>query len=162
MPVINEIDLPSARPDECKRRNRGRHRPRRRRRHSRHAKEGTGVREILEAVITPSIRRAANATHAQALIFDSWFDPYHGIVIVVRVIDGVIRPTKIRLMAEKQDYEVIDLRRLLAKAIPVDELGPGEVGFVVANIKVVSDAKIGDTVTTQIGPRPSRSRASRN
>ena len=149
IPVINKIDLPSAQPDECKRQiediigldSAGAILA--------SAKEGTGVREILEAIVTrfhpPAGDREAPL---KALIFDSWFDPYRGVVIVIRVIDGVIRPkTKIRLMAEKQDYEVLDLGVFSPKATPVEELGPGEVGFVVANIKVVSDAKIGDTVT---------------
>jgi GTP-binding protein LepA len=149
IPVINKIDLPSAQPDECKRQiediigldSAGAILA--------SAKEGTGVREILEAVVTrfhpPAGQREAPL---KALIFDSWFDPYRGVVIVIRVIDGVIRPKmKIRLMAEKQDYEVLDLGVFSPKAIPVDELGVGEVGFVVANIKVVADAKIGDTVT---------------
>jgi GTP-binding protein LepA len=149
IPVINKIDLPSAQPDECKRQiediigldSAGAILA--------SAKEGTGVREILEAVVTrfhpPTGEREAPL---KALIFDSWFDPYRGVVIVIRVIDGVIRPKmKIRLMAEKQDYEVLDLGVFSPKAMPVDELGVGEVGFVVANIKVVADAKIGDTVT---------------
>jgi len=149
IPVINKIDLPSAQPDECKRQiediigldSAGAILA--------SAKEGTGVREILEAVVSrfhpPGGERDAPL---KALIFDSWFDPYRGVVIVIRVIDGVIRPkTKVRLMAEKQDYEVLDLGVFSPKATPVDELGPGEVGFVVANIKVVADAKIGDTVT---------------
>src|SRR5687767_10385848 len=149
IPVINKIDLPSAQPDECKRQiediigldSSGAILA--------SAKEGTGVLEILEAVVErfhpPAGEREAPL---KALIFDSWFDPYRGVVIVIRVIDGVIRPkTKIRLMAEKQDYEVLDLGVFSPKAIPVEELGVGEVGFVVANIKVVADAKIGDTVT---------------
>jgi GTP-binding protein LepA len=149
IPVINKIDLPSAQPDECKRQiediigldSSGAILA--------SAKEGTGVLEILEAVVErfhpPAGEREAPL---KALIFDSWFDPYRGVVIVIRVIDGVIRPkTKIRLMAEKQDYEVLELGVFSPKAVPVDELGPGEVGFVVANIKVVADAKIGDTVT---------------
>jgi GTP-binding protein LepA len=74
-------------------------------------------------------------------------------VIVVRVIDGVLKPkTKVRLMATKQDYEVLELGVFSPKAVPVDELGVGEVGFVVANIKVVADAKIGDTVTELARP----------
>jgi len=149
IPVINKIDLPSAQPDECKRQiediigldSAGAILA--------SAKEGTGVRDILEAIVArfhpPAGDREAPL---KALIFDSWFDPYRGVVIVIRVIDGVIRPkTKIRLMAEKQDYEVLELGVFSPKAVPVDDLGPGEVGFVVANIKVVADAKIGDTVT---------------
>jgi GTP-binding protein LepA len=149
IPVINKIDLPSAQPDECKRQiediigldSAGAILA--------SAKEGTGVREILEAVVERFHPPAGEREAAlKALIFDSWFDPYRGVVIVIRVIDGVIRPKmKIRLMAEKQDYEVLELGVFSPKAIPVEELGVGEVGFVVANIKVVADAKIGDTVT---------------
>ena len=69
-------------------------------------------------------------------------------MIVVRVIDGVLRPgMKIRLMAEGQDYESLQVGIFTPKAVPVDELGVGEVGFLVANIKKISDAKIGDTIT---------------
>jgi GTP-binding protein LepA len=87
------------------------------------------------------------------LIFDSWYDPYRGVVIVVKVIDGVIRPKmKIRLMALGQEHEVDNLGVFSPKATPVTELGVGEVGFVVANIKRVADAKIGDTVTEVARP----------
>ena len=149
IPVINKIDLPSAQPDECKRQIEDiigldaarRSSPARRKapaftRFSRRSSSGS--------IRPPAIPDAP----LKALIFDSWFDPYRGVVIVVRVIDGVLRPkTKIRLMAQKQDYEVDGLGVFSPKAMPVDELGVGEVGFVVANIKVVADAKIGDTVT---------------
>ena len=149
IPVINKIDLPSAQPDECKRQIEDIIGLDSSTAILASAKEGTGVHEILEAIVSrfhpPTGNREAPL---KALIFDSWFDPYRGVVIVVRVIDGVIRPKmKIRLMAEKQDYEVLELGVFSPKAIPVDQLGVGEVGFVVANIKVVADAKIGDTVT---------------
>ena len=149
IPVINKIDLPSAQPEECLRQiediigldSSGAMLA--------SAKDGTGVHEILEAVVTrvPPPTGDPNAP-LKALIFDSWFDPYRGVVIVVRVIDGVLRTkSKIRLMATKQDFEVDNLGVFSPKATPVDELGVGEVGFIVANIKVVADAKIGDTVT---------------
>src|SRR4026208_1777428 len=111
IPVINKIDLPGAQPDEAKRQieeivgldasgailaS---------------AKEGTGVHEILEAIVKrlPSPEGDPDAP-LKALIFDSWYDPYRGVVIVVRVIDGVMRPKmKIRLMATKQDYEIDNL-----------------------------------------------------
>src|ERR671914_570389 len=154
IPVINKIDLPSAQPDECKRQiediigldsstvllaS---------------AKEGTGVQSILEAVVERFHPPTGDpAAPLKALIFDSWYDAYRGVVIVVRVIDGVLRPKmKVRLMAMKQDYEVDDLGVFSPKATPVDELGVGEVGFIVANIKVVADAKIGDTVTESANP----------
>src|SRR6185436_8399080 len=89
----------------------------------------------------------------KALIFDSWYDAYRGVVIVARVIDGVLRPgMKIRLMATAQDYETLQLGVFSPKPLPVEELGVGEVGFVVANIKNVGDAKIGDTITESTRP----------
>ena len=149
IPVINKIDLPSAQPDECKRQIEDIIGLDSSTSILASAKDGTGVREILEAIVErfhpPTGDREAPL---KALIFDSWYDAYRGVVIVVRVIDGVLRPkTKVRLMATKQDYEVLELGVFSPKATPVDELGVGEVGFVVANIKVVADAKIGDTVT---------------
>ena len=147
--VINKIDLPSAQPDECKRQIEDIIGLDSSTALLASAKGGTGVAEILEAVVARfHPPKGDSGGPLKALIFDSWFDPYRGVVIVVRVIDGVLRPkAKIRLMATKQDFEVDGLGVFSPKAIPVDELGVGEVGFIVANIKVVADAKIGDTVT---------------
>jgi GTP-binding protein LepA len=149
IPVINKIDLPSAQPDEARRQISdiigldGDHAL------LASAKAGTGVGEILEAIVARLPPPAgAPDQPLKALIFDSWYDPYRGVVIVVRVIDGVLRPgMKIRLMAEGQDYESLQVGIFTPKATPVDELGVGEVGFLVANIKKISDAKIGDTIT---------------
>jgi GTP-binding protein LepA len=154
IPVINKIDLPSAQPDECKRQIEDIIGLDSATAILASAKEGTGVRDILEAVVErfPPPQGDA-AAPLKALIFDSWYDPYRGVVIVVRVIDGVLRTrSKIRLMATAQDFEVDGLGVFSPKAIPVDELGVGEVGFIVANIKVVADAKIGDTVTETARP----------
>ena len=86
---------------------------------------GTGVPEILEAIVARLPPPAGDAdAPLKALIFDSWYDPYRGVVIVVRVIDGVIRPgMKIRLMAEGQDYESLQVGIFTPKAVEVDELG---------------------------------------
>jgi GTP-binding protein LepA len=154
IPVINKIDLPSAQPEEA-----------RRQIHDiigldgagailASAKQGTGVADILEAIVErlPPPRGNPDAP-LKALIFDSWYDPYRGVVIVVRVIDGVVRKgMKIHLMAEGQDYEAEQLGIFTPKAVPIDELGVGEVGFLVANVKKISDAKIGDTVTETARP----------
>ncbi len=149
IPVINKIDLPSAQPEEARRQITdiigldGDHAL------LASAKAGTGVPEILEAIVA-RLPPPAGIEDAplKALIFDSWYDPYRGVVIVVRVIDGVLKPgMKIRLMAEGQDYESLQVGIFTPKAVPVDQLGVGEVGFLVANIKKISDAKIGDTVT---------------
>ena len=154
IPVINKIDLPGAQPEEARRQITdiigldGDHAL------LASAKQGTGVPEILEAIVhrLPAPRGITDAP-LKALIFDSWYDPYRGVVIVVRVIDGVLRPgMKIRLMAEGQDYESLQVGIFTPKALEVDELSVGEVGFLVANIKKVSDAKIGDTVTETTRP----------
>src|SRR5690349_8080915 len=154
IPVINKIDLPGAQPDETRRQISdiigldGGHAI------LASAKEGTGVQEILEAIVhrLPPPRGTPDAP-LKALIFDSWYDPYRGVVIVVRVIDGTLRPgMKIRLMAEGQDYESLQLGTFTPKAVEADELGVGEVGFLVANIKNVADAKIGDTITEVARP----------
>tara|TARA_B100001123_G_scaffold449741_1_gene616414 strand:+ start:18059 stop:19861 length:1803 start_codon:yes stop_codon:yes gene_type:complete len=149
VPVINKIDLPGALPDETRRQIEEIIGLEGSSAILASAKEGIGTVEILESVIErlPSPTGDSSAP-LKALIFDSWYDAYRGVVIVVRVIDGVLRPkTKIRLMATEQDYEVDQVGVFSPKAQPVSELGVGEVGFVVANIKRVSDARIGDTVT---------------
>jgi len=154
IPVINKIDLPSAQPEES------------RRQLSdiigldpshailTSAKAGTGVRDVLEAVIARLPPPAGDAqAPLKALIFDSWYDAYRGVVIVVRVIDGVLRGRmKIRLMALGQEYEVEQVGVFTPKPVQVDELGVGEVGFFTATIKKVSDAKLGDTVTEAARP----------
>jgi GTP-binding protein LepA len=149
IPVINKIDLPSAQPDECKRQIEDIIGLDSSTAILASAKEGTGTREILEAVVARFHPPKGDPdAPLKALIFDSWYDPYRGVVIVVRVIDGALKTKqKVRLMAIAEDYEVDGLGVFSPKATPVDELGVGEVGFIVANIKRVSDAKIGDTVT---------------
>jgi GTP-binding protein LepA len=154
IPVINKIDLPGAQPEESRRQIteiiglEGEHAI------LASAKEGTGVPEILEAIVDrlPPPRGIPDAP-LKALIFDSWYDAYRGVVIVVRVIDGLLKPgMKIRLMAQGQDYESLNLGVFSPKPVAVDELGVGEVGFLVANIKNVADAKIGDTITEVARP----------
>src|SRR2546421_12040959 len=149
IPVINKIDLPGAQPEESRRQISdiigldGEHAM------LASAKIGTGVPEILEAIVKrlPAPAGKPDAP-LKALIFDSWYDSYRGVVIVIRVIDGMLKPgMKIRLMAEGQDYESLQVGIFTPKATPAEELGVGEVGFLVANIKKISDAKIGDTIT---------------
>src|SRR5712671_6723918 len=149
IPVINKIDLPGAQPEEARRQieeiigldGSGAMLA--------SAKQGTGVPDILEAIVHRLPPPAGNPdAPLKALIFDSWYDPYRGVVIVIRVIDGVLRPgMKIRLMAEGQDYESLQVGYFTPKPVEVGELGVGEVGFLVANIKKISDAKIGATIT---------------
>src|SRR6202140_3048265 len=156
IPVINKIDLPAARPDFAKEQienvlaipaddalliS---------------AKSGLGVAEVLEAIVAkvPAPVGSAEAP-LQALIFDSWFDSFRGAVILVRVMEGRITPhMKIRLVYNNQVYEVETLGTLTPKPIALDELAAGDVGFVVANIKDVADARMGDTVPAADRPAP--------
>jgi GTP-binding protein LepA len=156
IPVINKIDLPGAQPDET-------------RRQIEEiigldasgailasAKEGVGTREILEAVVQRVPPPSGDpSAPLKALIFDSWYDSYRGVVILTRVVDGVLRPKmKVRLMAAGQDYEIEQVGVFSPKPTPVEELGVGEAGFIVANIKTVGDARIGDTITETARPTP--------
>src|ERR1700724_2595302 len=113
------------------------------------AKSGLGVEDVLEAIVAripPPKGSAENPL--QALVFDSWFDIYRGAVVLVRVMEGRITPhTKIRLVYTNEVYEVETLGTLTPKPVALEELGAGDVGFIVANIKRVADARMGDTVT---------------
>ncbi len=149
IPVINKIDLPGAQPEEARRQIQDVIGLDASGAILASAKEGIGVSEILEAIVTrlPPPTGDPDAP-LKALIFDSWYDPYRGVVILTRVIDGVMRPgQKIRLMVTGQDYQIEQLGVFSPKPVPVQELGVGEAGFMVANIKNVADAKIGDTIT---------------
>ncbi|HWF86003.1 MAG TPA: translation elongation factor 4 [Vicinamibacterales bacterium] len=154
IPVINKVDLPSAQPEEARRQITDIIGLDGDQAILASAKVGTGVPDILEAIVDRLPPPAGNPdAPLKALIFDSWYDPYRGVLIVVRVIDGVLRQgMKIRLMAEGQDYEAEQVGAFAPKPIVMPQLGVGEVGFLVANIKKVSDAKIGDTVTETARP----------
>ncbi len=157
IPVINKIDLPAAEPERI-----------REQIESLigldasgavlvSAKQGTGVHEVLESIVhlVPP-PRGLTESPLRALIFDSWFDPYRGVIILTRVVDGRLRKgQRIRLWSSStssQVYEVEGLGYQSPKATPCDELSAGEVGFVFANIKTVSDAKIGDTIIDHDNP----------
>ncbi len=154
IPVINKVDLPSAQPEEARRQIEDIIGLDGSTAILASAKEGRGVAEILEAIVTrlPAPEGDPDAP-LKALIFDSWYDSYRGVVIVVRVLEGVIRAgTKVRLMNTRQDHEVESLGVFSPKPIPMPQLGPGEVGFIACGIKVVADAQIGDTVTETARP----------
>src|SRR5258705_3495576 len=113
------------------------------------AKSGIGVEDVLEAIVqrVPPPKGSAE-NPLQALIFDSWFDIYRGAVVLVRVMEGRITPhMKIRLVYTNQVHEVETLGTLTPKPVALQELEAGDVGFVVANIKDVADARMGDTIT---------------
>jgi GTP-binding protein LepA len=112
-------------------------------------KTGVGVREILEQVVQKVPHPKGKQTaQLRALLFDSWYDAYRGAVVMVRVVDGTLKKgDRIRFLFTGTDQEVTEMGVFQPFATPVDELGAGEVGFVVANIKSVHDVKLGDTVT---------------
>ena len=118
------------------------------------AKTGLGVPDILEAIVN---RLPPPAGHPddplQALIFDSWFDSYRGVIVLARIIHGCLRKgMKIRLMSNGKSFDIESMGVLTPKPVEIEELTAGEVGFFVANIKNVADTKIGDTVTEDARP----------
>ncbi|HEY5283576.1 MAG TPA: translation elongation factor 4, partial [Polyangia bacterium] len=154
VPVINKIDLPSADPENVKRQieevigidasgavlaS---------------AKTGEGIEEILEAVVARMPPPVGDAQRPlKVLLLDSWYDSYRGVVLLVRVVDGTLRAKqKIRLLAAGRDYEIVGLGAFAPFPKEVDELGPGEVGFITAAIKDVADARVGDTITEASKP----------
>ncbi len=154
VPVINKIDLPGAEPDKV-------------REQIEHviglptdnavlasAKTGAGVPDILEAIVRdiPAPAGSADAP-LKALIFDSWYDSYRGVIVLFRVIDGTIRPgMKIRFFNTGRDYQVESVGVNRPRATPIDSLSVGEVGFLTASIKTVADVQIGDTITEAARP----------
>ena len=154
IPVINKIDLPGAEPDRAIEQ-------------IEHliglethnavftsAKTGAGVHEVLEAIVrdVPYPKGDPEAP-LKALIFDSWYDSYRGVIVLFRVIDGTIRPgMKIRFFNTGRDYQVETLGVNRPRPTPIDSLGVGEVGFLTASIKEVADVQIGDTITESARP----------
>jgi GTP-binding protein LepA len=156
VPVLNKIDLPAAEPDRvreqieevigidasdavlCS------------------AKTGEGIREVLEAVVhrLPPPKGDIKAP-LKALLVDAWYDAYLGVVVLVRVIDGQIKVgQKVRMMQAGATYQVDRLGVFLPKNTPVETLGPGEIGFITAQIKQVADAAVGDTITDEKNQTP--------
>jgi GTP-binding protein LepA len=113
------------------------------------AKDGRGVREVLEGVVRIIPSPAGSADQPlKALIFDSWFDNYQGAVVLIRIMDGEIVPNMmIRLMSSGREFEVLEVGVFSPKRTKIGRLGPGEVGYICAGMKELSDTKIGDTIT---------------
>jgi GTP-binding protein LepA len=154
IPVINKIDLPAAEPERIREQIEQVIGLDARDAVLVSAKQGIGIHEVLEAIVhlVPPPKGSPDDP-LRALIFDSWFDPYRGVIILCRVIDGRLKMRqKIKLWANGQQFEVEGLGYQSPKAIPCDELVAGEVGFLYANIKTVSDAKVGDTITEVENP----------
>ncbi len=156
IPVINKIDLPSAEPERVKddieesigidctdvvlvs------------------AKEGTGIPDVLEAIVrlVPPPSGDINLP-LKALIFDSWFDNYQGVIVLVRVFDGEVKKgTQMLFMATHAQYEVLEVGIFTPNKKTVQSLKPGEVGYIVASIRNVSDTRVGDTITDADNPSP--------
>jgi len=156
LPVINKIDLPAAQPEFVKEQIESVLAIPAEDALLISAKSGIGVEDVLEAIVArvpPPKGSAENPL--QALIFDSWFDIYRGAVVLVRVMEGRIKNhVKIKLVAGDDTYEVEQLGTLTPKPIALEELEAGDVGFIVANIKRVADARMGDTVIEVARPAP--------
>ena len=118
------------------------------------AKDGKGVREVLEAIVHTVPPPTGQSTQPlKALIFDSWFDSYQGAVVLLRVFDGIITPgMKIQMMSNRRTFEVTEVGVFSPKKTKVQSLGPGEVGYLVAGMKDLADTKIGDTITEASQP----------
>ena len=154
IPVINKIDLPGAEPEKAIEEiehfiGLGTHNA-----VLTSAKTGQGVHEVLESIVrdVPPPKGNPDAP-LKALIFDSWYDSYRGVIVLFRVIDGVIRPgMKARFINTGRDYLIDTLGVNRPRPTPIDQLGPGEVGFLTASIKAVADVQIGDTITEAARP----------
>ena len=154
IPVLNKIDLPSAEPDRIKEQIESIIGLDASEAVLTSAKTGIGIEEVLEAIVAkvPPPKGDRNAP-LKALIFDSWYDSYRGVIVLFRVIDGTIKKgTKIKFFNTGREYltETIGVNR--PRPTPINELGPGEVGFLTASIKTVADVQIGDTITDAARP----------
>ncbi len=156
VPVINKIDLPSARPDEVKKEIEDiigidcEDAP------LISAKEGINIVDVLEAIVNKVPAPAGDPkAPLKALIFDSYYDSYKGVVCYIRVFEGTIKPgMNIRMMSTGKFYEVVEVGVNTSKHVSLDKLEPGDVGYVTASIKEVKDARVGDTITDDDNPTP--------
>jgi GTP-binding protein LepA len=156
IPVVNKIDLPGAEPEHVAEQLQNWLGFRRDEILFVSAKLGTNVPELLERIVrrVPPPKGDPGAP-LQALIFDAWYDPYRGVVGMVRVFNGTLRVgDRIRVMSTGLDYEVHGLGIRTPHERPREVLGPGEVGFIVAGIKTLSEVRIGDTITHVDRPAP--------
>jgi GTP-binding protein LepA len=154
VPVLNKIDLPAAEPERVK---------------AQieevigldasnavmiSAKTGIGIGDVLEAIVTrlPAPKEGEATKPLKAMLVDAWYDQYLGVVVLVRVLDGVLKKgMKIKMMSTDAVYGVEKVGVFKPKATDVDDLGPGEIGFITASIKEVADARVGETITLEKG-----------
>ena len=154
IPVLNKIDLPSAEPDRIKEQIETIIGLSTEHTVLASAKTGVGVQDILEEILKdiPPPKGDPNAP-LKALIFDSWYDSYRGVIVLFRVFDGTIKKgTKIRFFNTGREHLVETIGVNRPRPTPIGELGPGEVGFLTASIKTVADVQIGDTITDAARP----------
>ncbi len=153
IPVLNKIDLPAAEPERILEQIEQMIGLPKEEAILASAKSGIGIHEILEAIVHRIPPPEGDPEKPpRALIFDSWFDSYRGVIVLIRVMEGRIRlKQKIRLMSNGKVFEVDGIGYQSPKPIPCQELSAGEVGFLFANIKNVADAQIGDTITSETG-----------
>jgi GTP-binding protein LepA len=157
LPVINKVDLPSAEPERVREQIENVIGLDAHDAVLASAKAGIGVDEILEKIVSHIPAPKGDEQGAlRALLFDSWYDSYRGVMCLVRIIDGELRRgDKIKFMSTGREYEVTEMGKYTPKPAPIDNLGVGEVGYFSANIKDIVQAKIGDTITTaRANPEP--------
>jgi GTP-binding protein LepA len=154
VPVLNKIDLPAAEPEKIKKQIEDVIGLDASEAIGISAKTGLNVDQVLEAIVTklPPPKGDRDAP-LKALLVDSWYDAYLGVVVLVRVVDGALRKgQRIRMIGIESHYEVDRVGVFLPKLTPVDELGPGEIGMLTASIKEVADTRVGDTITDERNP----------
>jgi GTP-binding protein LepA len=154
VPVLNKIDLPAAEPEKIRQQIEDVIGLDASNAILISAKTGLNVPEVLEAIVTrlPPPRGDRNAT-LKALLVDSWYDSYLGVIVLVRIVDGVLKKgDRIRMMGTGAAYEVDRVGVFTPKLLNMDELGPGEIGFLTASIKDVADTRVGDTITDDRKP----------
>jgi len=156
LPVINKIDLPSAEPERVKREIEDVIGLDCSEAVLASAKAGIGIKDILELIVRRVPPPKGDPDRPlKALIFDSHYDSYKGVVVYVRIMDGTVRPgQRIRFMATGAEFDVVEVGVFKPDMAPVDELGPGEVGYLTAAIKNVKDTRVGDTITDAARPAP--------
>ncbi|HEX3439543.1 MAG TPA: translation elongation factor 4 [Pseudolabrys sp.] len=154
VPVLNKVDLPAAEPEKIKKQIEDVIGLDASDAIQISAKTGLGVPDVLEAIVTrlPPPKGDRNAT-LKALLVDSWYDAYLGVVVLVRIVDGVLKKgQRIRMIGIDAHYEVDRTGVFTPKLTIVDELGPGEIGMLTASIKEVADTRVGDTITDERNP----------
>ena len=154
VPVLNKVDLPAAEPEKVKQQIEDVIGLDASNALMISAKTGIGIPDVLEAIVTrlPAPKGDRDAT-LKALLVDSWYDAYLGVVVLVRIVDGTLKKgQRIKMMGTNASYDVERVGVFTPKLAPVDELGPGEIGAITASIKEVADTRVGDTITDDRKP----------